>query len=78
MEIILAVMVGAGVCLFGIWAFLKGQQSMAENIANGKPQNIGGPIKLIKEAIAAGQPQTEDRELEKQLQAMFSDRIPKA
>jgi hypothetical protein len=78
MEIIISVVIGACVCLFGIWTFLKGQESMAEIISNGKPQNIKGPISLIKEGITAAYSQTEDVDIEKQLQAMFSDRIPKS
>jgi hypothetical protein len=73
METIISVVTGAFVCLFGIWTFLKGQESMAEIITNGKPQNIKGPMKLIKEGITAAYSHTEDMDIEKQLQAMFSD-----
>lgn len=77
MGIIISAAIGACVCLFGIWTFLKGQESMAEIIANGKPQNIKGPISLIKEGVTAAYSKTEDVDIEQQLQAMFSDRIQK-
>lgn len=77
MEMILSVAAGVCVCLFGIWCFIKGQQSMAEIIANGKPQNIRNPVSLLKDGITAAYSHTEDADIEKQLQAMFSDRILK-
>jgi lipopolysaccharide export LptBFGC system permease protein LptF len=76
MQIILSVIVGACVCLFGIWIFIKGQQSMAEIIANGKPENLKSPLSLIKSGLTAEQSKTEIVDIEQQLQAMFSDRIP--
>lgn len=76
MNIILSVVIGACVCLFGIWAFIKGQQSMSEIITNGKPENIKSPLSLIKSGLTAEQSKTENVDIEQQLQAMFSDRTP--
>lgn len=51
MELILAALCGAGVCAFGMWAFLKGQRSMAEIARQGAPEPLHGPVSMLGDAL---------------------------
>ena len=64
---------GTIVCLFGIWAFLKGQTSMAEIIHGGKPGNLKGPAAMVKEGRAEAEERAKQENMERQLRSMFSE-----
>ncbi|MDR3644671.1 MAG: hypothetical protein P4M02_06320 [Clostridia bacterium] len=77
MEIILGLFAGAGVCGFGMWAFLRGQRSMAEIRSGGEPEAIKGPIALLREASGAA-PKRAEPDYSGQLRAMFGEGTPGA
>ena len=64
METILSSAIGVCICLFGIWCFLKGQESMAEIVRDGKPQNLKGPLAILKENVSSKFTREEDADLD--------------
>lgn len=69
MSSVVSILLGAAVCLFGIWAFLKGQRSMLQIKSGGLPDSLF-PKELPRgEKNAPGNRPT----LSEQLQAMFGD-----
>lgn len=71
MEIVFSLVCGAAVCVFGMWAFLKGQESMAE-IQNGrKPTNLKSPAAALRENLAELRDTKSRNDYAKQLRSLL-------
>lgn len=60
-------------CAFGMWAFLKGQESMAEIISAGRPANLKGPAAALRENAAALSSKKYEYDMERQFKELFGD-----
>lgn len=48
---VLGPVLGACVCVFGIWCFIRGQQNMREVIIGEIPQQIRTPVKAVADEV---------------------------
>lgn len=70
-SVVIGMATGMAVCFFGMWAFLKGQRSMAEIYEKGKPETVGPAAVIEKIADARGKRTAAD--YARQLQALVAD-----
>lgn len=73
LDIAISLVCGTCVCVFGFWAFLKGQESMADIMRNGRPANLKSPTAIMKENRKEEQIQEQQQDYMQQLRSMFSD-----
>lgn len=66
MQEILGLACGCAAAVFGIWAFLRGQRSMAQILRGGEPEGLRSPAVLPKKDGESGG-------YEEQFRALFSD-----
>lgn len=72
MQEILGLACGCAAAVFGIWAFLRGQRSMAQILHGGEPEGLRGAAVLSR---GRGEPKKDGESggYEEQFRALFSD-----
>lgn len=76
MGTVISILCGAAVCAFGMWAFLKGQNSMAEIRHGRPPANLKGPAAVLRETLAQARDEKEKSDYAAQLKSLFGDGEP--
>lgn len=71
--ILTGIAAGAAVCVFGIWAFLRGQKSMAEIYRVGEPEPLHGPGHALHELLAKEKCEKPEPDFAGELRELFRD-----
>lgn len=52
-DILIGVLAGVCVCVFGMWCFIHGQQNAIQVLQEQQPEQIKTPVQIVKKEVKA-------------------------